>query len=169
MKEIDYSAIEKEIHQLEKEISEYPIGSISKKTINGKEQYYHQWYELGKTKSKYMQKEDAEKLKAKIELRKRAQAKLNELKEKLSALTEGKKLKTSISIPYEITGTFDGRCIIPDKTIKPSIGQKILITIRDSYKEKKDINLDQFINQGERLFTMDAQEYIRELRDEERV
>ena len=35
--------------------------------------------------------------------------------------------------------------------------------------KRENIDLDKYINHGERLFPEDAQNYIRELRDEERV
>ena len=47
------------IERLEEEISELPIGYISKKNINGKIRQYHQWTEDGKKKSKYLDSETA--------------------------------------------------------------------------------------------------------------
>ena len=47
------------ITRLEEEISELPIGYISKKNINGKIRQYHQWTEDGKKKSKYLDSETA--------------------------------------------------------------------------------------------------------------
>ena len=43
--------IQNELLQVQKEISELPIGYISKKTINGKTKQYLQWTENGKKKS----------------------------------------------------------------------------------------------------------------------
>ena len=176
MKDAEYLKIEKEINRLEKQISEYPIGSISKKMINGKEKYYHQWYELGKTRSRYLKEDEVEKLRAEIELRKAAQKELNELKKALANIsgTEkseslfNKKLSAGITIPLEITGMFNGKYIIPDKDIRPKAGQKIIVTIRDITRSKTEVDLDKYINKGEKLFKKDAQEYIREIRDEER-
>lgn len=45
---------QKMIQELEKKIAELPVGYISKKTINGKIQYYHQWTEGGKKRSQYL-------------------------------------------------------------------------------------------------------------------
>ena len=45
--------LQDKIARLEKEISELPVGYISKKTINGIVRQYHQWSENGKKKSKY--------------------------------------------------------------------------------------------------------------------
>ena len=54
--------IQNELLQVQKEISELPIGYISKKTINGKTKQYLQWTENGKKKSKYVDDELAEEL-----------------------------------------------------------------------------------------------------------
>ena len=158
MKSTGNDKIFKEIEQLKKEISGYPIGSISRKIINGRERYYHQWYESGKTKSKYLKQDEVETFRKNIELRRIAEKKLNDLE-----------IKASITIPLEIMGSFDGRYIIPDKDIHLSSGQKILVTIHDAVDKRGDIDLDKYINQGEKLFPEDAQEYIRELRNEERI
>lgn len=45
-------AHQKEI--LELELQQLPSGSIGKKTVNGKEYYYHRWSENGKRKEKYL-------------------------------------------------------------------------------------------------------------------
>lgn len=66
--------------KLEQEISMLPIGYISKKTINGKIQYYHQWTENGKVKSKYIKKGELEVLVAQINHRRELQEKLKEIK-----------------------------------------------------------------------------------------
>ena len=158
MKNTGNDKILKEIEQLKKEISGYPIGSISRKIINGRERYYHQWYESGKTKSKYLKQDEVETFRKNIELRRIAEKKLNDLE-----------IKAGITIPLEIMGSFDGRYIIPDKDIHLSSGQKILVTIHDAVDKRGDIDLDKYINQGEKLFPEDAQEYIRELRNEERI
>lgn len=62
-----------------KRISELPIGYISKKMIKGKTQYYLQWRENGKIKSKYIRAEEAESVREQIEERKKLQERLKEL------------------------------------------------------------------------------------------
>lgn len=42
------------IQELERQIAGLPIGYISKKTINGKVRYYHQWTENRKKHSQYL-------------------------------------------------------------------------------------------------------------------
>ena len=41
--------MKEKIQELERQIAALPIGYISKKTINGKTRYYHQWTEMGRS------------------------------------------------------------------------------------------------------------------------
>ena len=52
---------------LERQIAALPIGYISKKTINGKTRYYHQWTENGKKHSQYLRDGELEPLQEQIE------------------------------------------------------------------------------------------------------
>lgn len=71
--------LENELSKIRQKISELPIGYISKKTINGKTKQHLQWTENGKKKSKYVDDELAEELRAKIELRRELQKREKEL------------------------------------------------------------------------------------------
>ena len=64
------------INGLKAKIGELPVGYISKKNINGRVRYYHQWTELGKIKSKYIKDGEFETLQEQIELRRKLQKKL---------------------------------------------------------------------------------------------
>lgn len=66
---MDNKELENELATIRKEISDLPIGYISKKRINGKIKQYLQWTENGKKKSKYVDDELAEELSIKIERR----------------------------------------------------------------------------------------------------
>ena len=55
------------IAKLKKMIAEIPAGSISRKTINGKVYFYHQWQEDGKTKGYPVSEEEAGEIKIQIE------------------------------------------------------------------------------------------------------
>ena len=72
--------INKRIFELENEIAALPQGSINIKKINGKEQPYLQWTESGKSKSKYIKKDEREQIFAGVERRKQLQEELRELK-----------------------------------------------------------------------------------------
>ena len=54
--------MKEKIQELERQIAALPIGYISKKTINGKTRYYHQWTENGKKHSQYLRDGELEPL-----------------------------------------------------------------------------------------------------------
>ena len=66
---ITVAEISKEIEALEKELSHYPNGYISRKIINEKERFYLQWTEDGKVKSKYIKSDELERYRILIEKR----------------------------------------------------------------------------------------------------
>ena len=91
------------IQQLEKRIAELPVGYISKKIINGKERYYHQWKEDGKLKSKYIKKNELEHMEKDIEERKRLQSKLKELKDTLPKNSiDSTSFETNVKVGLEL-------------------------------------------------------------------
>ena len=57
--------MKEKIQELERQIAALPIGYISKKTINGKTRYYHQWTENGKKHSQYLRDGELEPLRSK--------------------------------------------------------------------------------------------------------
>lgn len=72
--------IQKRIVELEKEIAQLPKGSISKKTIGGRDYYYHRLNLDGKRKEEYVPADEVEALRKKIEQRKAFEAELRHLK-----------------------------------------------------------------------------------------
>lgn len=76
---MDNKELENELSKIRQEISELPIGYISKKTINGKTKQYLQWTENGKKKSKYVDDALVDDLRAKIERRRELQKREKEL------------------------------------------------------------------------------------------
>lgn len=88
-----------QIERLKQQIAQLPIGSISKKKINGKIRFYHQWTENGKTKSKYLRDGEMEPLQEQIEKRRELQKELKMLQAKLPKQT-GKELafETNVTI-----------------------------------------------------------------------
>lgn len=73
--------IYKRIYQLETEIASLPQGTVNMKKIYGKEQPYLQWTENGKSKSKYIKKNEREEIFAGVERRKQLQEELRKLKQ----------------------------------------------------------------------------------------
>lgn len=89
--------IYKRIYELEIEIASLPQGTINMKKIYGKEQPYLQWTENGKSKSKYIKKNEREEVFMGVERRKQLQEELKELKQKCSIDTPKKtKFETSV-------------------------------------------------------------------------
>lgn len=68
------------IAELTEKIGKLPRGYISKKKVNGNIYYYHQWSESGIKKSKYIHDDEIAELTVRIELRKRLQKELSEIK-----------------------------------------------------------------------------------------
>lgn len=79
---MDTNEILLKIEELENQIGELPIGSISTKTVNGNLYYYHRWYENRRRKEKYIPAEDLPALQEQIEKRKELEAELKILRKK---------------------------------------------------------------------------------------
>ena len=91
--------INKRIIELENKIAILPQGSINIKKINGKEQPYLQWTENGKSKSKYIKKDEREQIFFGVERRRQLQDELRELKKLEVAPTPAPtKFETSVVI-----------------------------------------------------------------------
>lgn len=73
------------ISDLKRQIAELPVGSISRKTINGKVYFYHQWQENGKTHGYSVSEEEAAEIKIQIEKRRALQKDLRALEKKSSS------------------------------------------------------------------------------------
>ena len=75
------------ITKLKKMIAELPPGSISRKTINGKVYFYHQWQEDGKTKGYPVSEEKAAEIKIQIDRRRALQKELRGIEKKSNSVT----------------------------------------------------------------------------------
>ena len=71
------------IAELEHQIAELPAGSVTKKTVNGKEYYYHRWTEEKKRREKYIPAEELDWFRKQIEQRKTLEKELKTLKKQL--------------------------------------------------------------------------------------
>lgn len=90
--------LKEKIARLEAEISELPIGYISRKNINGTIRQYHQWMEDGKKKSKYMDDETAAVMAEQIARRKQLQ---QELKTAKALLPKRDKKKAADTLSFK--------------------------------------------------------------------
>lgn len=97
------------IQELERQIAGLPIGYISKKNINGKTRYYHQWTENGKKHSKYLRDGEMEPLQEQIEQRKSLQAELKKLQTGMPKQRQPKlDFETSVIIGRGLTAMSQG-------------------------------------------------------------
>ena len=80
---MELSEIQNRAAELEQQISNLPAGSITKKTVNGKEYFYHRWTEDKKRKEKYIPVDELENFHAHIEQRKKLDQDLKALKKQL--------------------------------------------------------------------------------------
>ena len=69
-----------------------------------------------------------------------------------------------------VKGYYNGKQIVMNEDVKLATGQEVIVTILEMQnKEKKTIDLKKYMGRGEKMFQTDAQDYIKELRDGDRV
>ena len=89
---MELSEMQARAAELEQLIADLPAGSITKKTVNGKEYFYHRWTEDKKRREKYIPADELEDFRAQIEQRKAQERELKALKKQLP---KGKSVDTS--------------------------------------------------------------------------
>ena len=80
---MELSDMQARVTELEQQISNLPAGSITKKTVNGKEYFYHRWTENKKRREKYIPADELENFRVQIERRKALEQELKALKKQL--------------------------------------------------------------------------------------
>ena len=69
-----------------------------------------------------------------------------------------------------VKGYYDGDRIIVDENINMSVGQEVMITILDGKRNlSPKFELGKYMGRGEKMFSVDAQEYVEELRSNDRI
>lgn len=98
-----------QIYELEREIAALPEGSITKKTVKGRDYYYHRINKNGKRNEKYVSFEDLVELTLQIEKRKELEKRLKSYKQMLLPEKDTKRLpnqtltfKTTVRIGREL-------------------------------------------------------------------
>lgn len=66
-------------------------------------------------------------------------------------------------------GFYDGNSIILDEKVQLTEGQKVIVTFEVSDEVKKEVDLSKYMGRGEKMFHTDAQEYVKELRKNDRI
>ena len=74
---MDLSEIQARAAELEQQISALPAGSITKKTVSGKDYFYHRWTENMKRREKYIPADELENFRVQIERRKAMEQELH--------------------------------------------------------------------------------------------
>ncbi len=68
-----------------------------------------------------------------------------------------------------IPGHYDGKHIVPDKKVSLKKNQKVIITVlKENKNERKNINVAKYRGLAKGVWGIDAQKYVKELRDEDR-
>ena len=80
---MEQSKLQVHMNELAQKISVLPTGSIVKKTVNGREYYYHRWTENKKRHEKYIPADALDYFRAQIEQRKKLEQELKALKKML--------------------------------------------------------------------------------------
>lgn len=80
---MELSEIQARAAELERHIFDLPAGSITKKTVNGKEYFYHRWTENKKRREKYIPADELEDFRTQIEQRKALEQELKAMKRQL--------------------------------------------------------------------------------------
>ena len=88
--------------ELESRIAELPRGTISTKTINGKERHYHQWYEGGKTRSRYVRESELDDLRARIEERRVCESELKSIREWIDGTIDIRGCRTAVVVGTDL-------------------------------------------------------------------
>ena len=68
-----------------------------------------------------------------------------------------------------VNGYYDGDSIVLEEDISLSKGQKVIVTILYTVQRKEGIDIDRYIGRGKKMFQSDAQDYVRELRENDRL
>ena len=80
---MELSELHAKITELEQQIAELPAGSVTKKTVSGKDYFYHRWTENKKRREMYIPADELEDFRAQIERRKELERELKALKKQL--------------------------------------------------------------------------------------
>lgn len=69
-----------------------------------------------------------------------------------------------------VKGYYNGSHIVINEDISLITGQEVIVTILDTQNvPEKKIDLKKYMGRGEKMFHTDAQDYIREMRDSDRI
>lgn len=69
-----------------------------------------------------------------------------------------------------VTGYYDGNQIVMNEQMNLAVGQEVIITVLEEKKSlKRNIDLKKYVGRGVKMFQTDAADYVKELRDNDRM
>ncbi len=68
-----------------------------------------------------------------------------------------------------VNGYYNGDSIVLEEEVSLEKGQKVIVTILDAKQKKERIDLEHYIGRGKKMLNSDAQDYVRELRENDRI
>jgi hypothetical protein len=75
-----------------------------------------------------------------------------------------------LSMLATVTGYYDGNQIVMDEQMQLAVGQEVMITILEQKKSsRRNIDLSKYVGRGEKMFQTDTADYVKELRDCDRI
>ena len=63
-----------------------------------------------------------------------------------------------------VKGYYDGKKIVMEEDVELEPGQEVIVTIINAQHRFQKVDLSRYTGRGEKLFEIDAQEYIKERR-----
>ncbi len=69
-----------------------------------------------------------------------------------------------------VRGYYNGNHIVINEDISLNAGQEVIVTILDTQSVPENrIGLKKYMGRGKKMFHIDAQDYVREMRDSDRI
>lgn len=69
-----------------------------------------------------------------------------------------------------VKGYYNGNHIVISENVSLNIGQEVMVTILDTQSAPdKNIDLKKYRGRGKKMFQTDVQDYIKEIRSDERI
>lgn len=69
-----------------------------------------------------------------------------------------------------VKGYYNGNHIVISENVNLNIGQEVMVTILDTQSAPEmKIDLKKYMGRGEKMFQADAQDYIKEIRSDDRI
>ena len=71
-----------------------------------------------------------------------------------------------------VSGYYNGTEIVMDEAVTMNVGQRVIVTILSTTEKTRKtgkVSLEKYVGRGEKMFTGDAGDYVKELRQHDRI